>query len=57
MVARYCGGKKHRGPSLRKSERIKSERLLRRGRGGRDLDSSGQDCRLESDQPDERYAV
>ena len=57
MVARYCRGKKHRGPSLRKSERIKSERLLRRGRGGRDLDSPGQDCRLESDQPDERYAV
>jgi Adenylate and Guanylate cyclase catalytic domain len=35
----------------------KENALLHRGRAGRDFNPSGQDCRLESDQPHERDAV
>ena len=44
-------GKKHRGASVRKSERRKSERLLHRWRAGRDPDRPGKDRGLESHQP------
>ena len=49
--ARHCRGKKHRGSSVRKSERRKAERLLRRWRAGRNPDQSGEDRGPESDQP------
>src|SRR5438132_11331911 len=44
-----CAGKKHRGASIRKLERRKSERLLCRRHPGRDPDALIQNRRSEGD--------